>query len=76
MKTKSILFAILFLIPVLCSGQDSTDYKMYIADRDRFIEQQETVKSKNMYLQLQGAITLLNMYIANEERKFQLNIKK
>jgi len=23
MKTKSILFAILFLIPVLCSGQDT-----------------------------------------------------
>ena len=62
--------------PVYAQAIDSTNYKMYIADRDRFLEQQETVKSKNTYLQLQGAITLLNMYITNEEKRFKLNLER
>ena len=76
---KTLTLLIFLLLAVNCMGQDkidSTAYRMYIADRDRFLEQQETVKSKNTYLQLQGAITLLNMYIANEEKNFKFQLER
>lgn len=48
---------------------DSTNLKMYVADREYFMKMQETVSSKNQYIGLQWCIDLLNKYIAIEEKR-------
>lgn len=48
---------------------DSTNLKMYMADREYFMKLQETVGSKNQYIGLQWCIDLLSKYIAIEEKR-------
>lgn len=74
MKTKSILFAILFLIPVLCWGQDSTDYKSYISLKEKItVDKDKESVSKVQYHRYEGIIQLLDYLISEEQKRFKLN---
>lgn len=58
-------------ISFVFSEGDSLYLKIYLTDREYFLELQETVASKNQYIGLQWCIDLLNKYIEQEERKLK-----
>ncbi len=62
------------MVSSVCFSQtsaDSLNIKLYINDRNNFLQIQETVTSKNQYIGLQWCIDLLNKYIELEERKLK-----
>lgn len=68
---KTILILTLLLIAGVSYSQTATDslhLKQYLIDRENIVSQQETVKSKNEYIQLQGMLNYIDLWIQREQK--------
>ncbi len=71
---KTIIIVLLLSIAgVSCSqtAQDSLHLKQFLIDRQDIITQQETVKSKNEYIELKGMLAYIDLWIQRERQILQ-----
>lgn len=71
---KTILITALLIIAGVTYSQTETDslrLKQFLIDRQDILNQQETVKSKNEYIELKGMLSYIDLWIQRERSILQ-----